>query len=64
MKVMRVRGGDVRAPEGRTFAHVALAMRSLNQDPLTEPLRTLRMPTLVIVGDKDFLGVGGSVTRD
>lgn len=61
MKAMGVRGGDARAPDGRTFAHVALAMRSLNQDPLTERLRTVRAPSLVIVGEKDFLGVGGSV---
>jgi pimeloyl-ACP methyl ester carboxylesterase len=48
-------------PEGRTFAHVALAMRSLNQDPLTERLREVSIPTLIIVGENDFLGVGGSV---
>lgn len=61
MKAMGVRGGEAPAPDGRTFAHVALAMRSLNRDPLTERLRTVRTPTLIIVGEKDFLGVGGSV---
>jgi len=61
MKAMGVRDGNVRVPDGRTFAHVALAMRSLNQNPLTDCLRMVRIPTLVIVGEKDFLGVGGSV---
>jgi pimeloyl-ACP methyl ester carboxylesterase len=61
MKAMGVRSADARAPEGRTFAHVALAMRTLNYDPLTERLRALRIPTLIIVGENDFLGVGGSV---
>jgi len=61
MKALGVRGGEARVPEGRTFAHVALAMRSLNGDPLTERLRFVRVPTLIIVGEKDFLGVGGSV---
>lgn len=61
MKAMGVRDAGTRAPEGRTFAHVALAMRSLNGNPLTERLRLVRLPTLIIVGEKDFLGVGGSV---
>lgn len=61
LKAMGVRGADARVPDGATFAHVALAMRSLNQDPLTERLRTVKVPTLVVVGEKDFLGVGGSV---
>jgi 3-oxoadipate enol-lactonase len=61
MKAMGVRGDGARAPDGRTFAHVALAMRSLNQDPLTERLQTVHTPALVVVGEKDFLGVGGSV---
>lgn len=61
LKAMGVRGADAPVPHGATFAHVALAMRSLNQDPLTERLRRLKVPTLVVVGEKDFLGVGGSV---
>jgi len=61
MKAMGVRRSDARVPDGRTFAHVALAMRSLSYDPLTERLRGVRVPTLIIVGEKDFLGVGGSV---
>jgi pimeloyl-ACP methyl ester carboxylesterase len=61
MKAMGVRAADAPIPEGRTFAHVALAMRSLNQDPLTERLREVSIPTLIIVGENDFLGVGGSV---
>jgi pimeloyl-ACP methyl ester carboxylesterase len=61
MKAMGVRGGDAPVPDGGTFAQVALAMRSLNRDPLTETLRSVRVPTLIVVGEKDFLGVGGSV---
>jgi pimeloyl-ACP methyl ester carboxylesterase len=61
MKAMGIRGGDSPAPEGCTFARVASAMRSLNYDPLTERLRAVRIPTLIVVGEKDFLGVGGSV---
>jgi pimeloyl-ACP methyl ester carboxylesterase len=61
MKAMGVRSTDAKVPDGRTFAHVALAMRSLNEDPLTDRLRALRVPALIVVGEKDFLGVGGSV---
>ncbi|RMF21321.1 MAG: alpha/beta fold hydrolase, partial [Deltaproteobacteria bacterium] len=49
------------APDGPGFGHLALAMRSLNADPLTERLRSLDVPVLIIVGERDFLGVGGSV---
>ena len=41
---------------GRSLPDIAL-----NADPLTTALRAVRVPTLVIVGEKDFLGVGGSV---
>lgn len=61
MKAMGVRADSGPHPDGHGFARVAMAMRSLNQDPLTEALRALAVPTLVIVGEKDFLGVGGSV---
>ncbi|MBI5503207.1 MAG: alpha/beta fold hydrolase [Deltaproteobacteria bacterium] len=48
-------------PDGAGIVPVIEAMRSLNTDPLTERLRELHVPTLIIVGDEDFLGVGGSV---
>lgn len=49
------------APEGRGVARVARAMASLHTAPLTAELERVRCPALVVVGDKDFLGVGGSV---
>ncbi len=49
------------APDGPGFGRLALAMRSLNTDPLTERLERLDVPALIIVGERDFLGVGGSV---
>ena len=62
--VMRAMGMDPDkgpAPDGRGFAPVAEAMRSLHDDPLTGRLRGVDVPTLIVVGEKDFLGVGGSV---
>jgi pimeloyl-ACP methyl ester carboxylesterase len=44
-----------------TFAQVARAMARLNQAPLTPRLAAIHSPTQIIVGEKDFLGVGGSV---
>ena len=44
-----------------TFARVARAMASLNRAPLTPRLGALCCPALMIVGEKDFLGAGGSV---
>jgi pimeloyl-ACP methyl ester carboxylesterase len=61
MRVMGVRGADVPVPDGRTFAEVAVAMASLGVDPLTERLRAVGVPALIVVGEKDFLGAGGSV---
>jgi pimeloyl-ACP methyl ester carboxylesterase len=61
MRAMGVKATGVPVPDGTTFSHVALAMRSLHGDPLTEAMRRVRCPALVIVGEKDFLGVGGSV---
>ena len=46
--------------DAATFAHVARAMATLHEAPLTPRLAELRCPTQIIVGDKDFLGVGGS----
>jgi pimeloyl-ACP methyl ester carboxylesterase len=48
-------------PDGLTFSHVTMAMRSLNSSPLTEALSGISTPTVIIVGEKDFLGAGGSV---
>jgi pimeloyl-ACP methyl ester carboxylesterase len=61
VRAMGLRSRESADPDGAGFAHVALAMRSLNVDPLTERLRALRVPALILVGEKDFLGVGGSV---
>jgi pimeloyl-ACP methyl ester carboxylesterase len=47
--------------DAATFAPVARAMASLNAAPLTPRLGEIRCPTQVIVGEKDFLGAGGSV---
>jgi 3-oxoadipate enol-lactonase len=48
-------------PEGHGFARMARAMGGLHHAPLSTELESVRCPTLVIVGEKDFLGVGGSV---
>jgi len=48
-------------PDGRGFAQVARAIASLGARPLTAELPRIVVPTLVIVGEQDFLGVGGSV---
>ena len=61
MRAMGVRSPDVPVPDGATFAAVAHAMRTLNVDPLTERLRSVAVPALIVVGEKDFLGAGGSV---
>ena len=61
VRAMGLRSRGSADPDGPGFSHLALAMRTLNTDPLTSKLRTLSLPTLIIVGEKDFLGVGGSV---
>ena len=48
-------------PEPHGFARIARAMGGLHTAPLTNELERVRCPTLVMVGEKDFLGVGGSV---
>jgi len=50
-----------RDPEPQGFARAARAMGSLHTAPITAELGALRCPVLIIVGEKDFLGVGGSV---
>jgi len=44
-----------------TFAKVARVMANLHHEPLTSRLSEIRCPTSIIVGEKDFLGAGGSV---
>jgi pimeloyl-ACP methyl ester carboxylesterase len=61
MKAMAMKVGSSPTPDGEGASHVVSAMRTLNTDPLTERLKTLSIPTWIIVGEKDFLGVGGSV---
>jgi pimeloyl-ACP methyl ester carboxylesterase len=46
-------------PQG--FAEVTRAMAGLNENPMTEEIHQIQCPTLIIVGEKDFLGAGGSV---
>jgi len=55
------RDPDAIPPEPRGFARIARAMGGLHVAPLTGGLGSLDCPALVIVGEKDFLGVGGSV---
>ncbi|MFP6626002.1 MAG: alpha/beta hydrolase [Deltaproteobacteria bacterium] len=59
MRAMRMPSGPT--PDGAGLACVALAMSSLNQDPLSGPMSSVGVPTLVVVGENDFLGAGGSV---
>jgi pimeloyl-ACP methyl ester carboxylesterase len=61
MRELGLKADSGPAPDGPTFAHVTLAMRSLNAEPLTEALASVTAPTLIVVGEKDFLGAGGSV---
>jgi pimeloyl-ACP methyl ester carboxylesterase len=61
MKTMGMKPDRSPVPDGRGIAPVIDAMRTLNVDPLTKALAAVAAPTLIIVGDKDFLGVGGSV---
>lgn len=61
VKALGLKAGDDPVPDGNGFAHLTAAMRSLNRDPLTDALVDLDLPTLIVVGERDFLGVGGSV---
>jgi len=54
-------GETASPPEGAGLAHLARAMGGLYAAPITPELGEVRCPTLVIVGEQDFLGVGGSV---
>lgn len=61
MKAMGMKPERGPVPDGPGMAPVIEAMRTLNTDPLTKALAAVKAPTLILVGDKDFLGVGGSV---
>ena len=61
MKLMGMKPERGPVPDGPGMAPVIEAMRTLNVDALTARLRSVTVPTLILVGDKDFLGVGGSV---
>lgn len=61
MKAMGMKPDRSPVPDGPGMAPVIEAMRTLNADPLTTALKAVTTPTLIVVGDKDFLGVGGSV---
>jgi pimeloyl-ACP methyl ester carboxylesterase len=61
MKQMGMKPDRGPLPDGPGMAPVIAAMRTLNVDPLTAPLRDVDVPALIVVGDRDFLGVGGSV---
>jgi pimeloyl-ACP methyl ester carboxylesterase len=56
-------GADFAGPAANpiAFAKVARCMGNLYHAPLTPRLAEIRCPTLIIVGEKDFLGAGGSV---
>jgi pimeloyl-ACP methyl ester carboxylesterase len=60
-KVMGLRSDAGPSPDGPGCAQVTLAMRTLNREPLTQSLRRVTVPALILVGEKDFLGAGGSV---
>ena len=56
-------GADYQGPaaDPAAFAKVARCMGNLLHAPLTARLDEIQCPTLIIVGEKDFLGAGGSV---
>ena len=54
-------GGDGVPPDAVGFARAARCMGSLYREPLTPRLKAITCPTLLIVGDKDTIGPGGSV---
>jgi len=48
------------APHGPGFAKAARCMRGLYQNPFRLRLQEIACPVFVIVGEKDFMGQGGS----
>ncbi len=61
LQAMGVRPGSTPVPDALGFAYLPEAMATLNDDPLTARMHEVVRPTIIIVGDKDFLGAGGSV---
>lgn len=61
LRLVGMRPGVVPPPDGRGFAHLARAIGGLHEAPLTPALGRIACPTLVVVGERDPLGVGGSV---
>ena len=61
LPLVGVRAGENTPPDGPGFAHVARAIGAMHDAPLTPALGSLSCPVLVLVGEKDPLGVGGSV---
>ncbi|HEY2389243.1 MAG TPA: alpha/beta fold hydrolase [Candidatus Binatia bacterium] len=61
LRRMGTRDPSALEPDGPGYARVARAMASLHPEPLTPEVHRIVAPTLIIVGEKDFLGVGGSV---
>ena len=54
-------GAGALAPNGTGFAKAARCMGGLHRSPLTPRLKELTCPVMMIVGDRDFIGPGGSV---
>jgi len=61
LRRMGTRDAAALEPDGPGYARVARAIASLHPEPLTPEVHRIVAPTLIIVGEKDFLGVGGSV---
>ncbi len=51
---------DAIRPDPSGFAKAARCMGSLYETPLTPLLKRLRCPVLILVGEHDFMGQGGS----
>ncbi len=61
MKAIGMEPGSGSVPDGRGIAAVIEAIRSLYGCPITDRLEAVRVPALIVVGEQDHLGVGGSV---
>jgi len=60
-KLLGLGAGEPAAFDAGGFAKVARCMGNLHSEPLTPELGTIRCPALIVVGERDFLGAGGSV---
>ena len=61
LAALGVRAAAAAPPDGRGFARVARAIGAMHGAPLTGELARIRCPALVLVGERDPLGAGGSV---